>query len=152
MEASRAFLIICWSSAPVMQPAINRSSLDDLALFFITQDRKTSDKLIWLSFAYSRWICSRCGCGNGAGDSAGGYIPGCDSTQGEVFSESTASETMDHITVCLCCLVGACSLWFGLLSHAFRPREEAHPGTLAGLFCCSTRCHHRHLLHITGSM
>lgn len=72
----------------LLEPAINHSSLDDLAL-----DRKTSNKLIWLLFAYSRWICSRCSCCNRAGDSAGCYISGCDSTQGEVFSESTAQRS-----------------------------------------------------------
>lgn len=110
--------------------------------------------LIWLSFAYSRWIRSRCGCGHGAGDSAGDNIPGSDSTQSELFPDSTVPQypqTMDSLTGYLCRLVGACSFWFGLLSHAFRPRKEAHPGTLAGLLCCSACSHHCHVLHIKGS-
>lgn len=51
--------------------------------------------LIWLLFAYSRWIRSRCGCGHGPGDSAGDNIPGSDSTQGEVFSSCPAVSTND---------------------------------------------------------
>lgn len=47
--------------------------------------------------------------------------------------------------------VGACSFWIGLLSDAFRPRKEVHPGAFTCFFSCSTYCCHHHLLHIACS-
>lgn len=48
-------------------------------------------------------------------------------------------------------LLGAGSLWFGLLSDAFGPWKEVHSGTFAGLFGCSAFSCHHHLLHVTRS-
>lgn len=131
----------------------NCSTLEDLALFFHHAGQKILkiSILIWRSFARSRWIRSRCGCGHGPGDSAGDNIPGSDSPQGEVCPVPRYPQTMDPITDFLCRLAGACSFRFGLLSHAFRPGKEANPGTLAGLLCCSACGHHCHVLHIKGS-
>lgn len=84
---SEDFLLIYWSSCGSACDQLLNPGGPGFVFCHAGQKIHDSSLLIWLSFACSRWIRSRCGCGHGAGDSAGDNIPGSDSTQGEVFPE-----------------------------------------------------------------